>query len=106
MIRIRDAPRLERLQYQAESYFDGKKRSFQAVVRGRFETPLPMKNCLTGQVFRRPGRLPSKWIVNSFLKIFKIVAPHLEVNLGVSFNPAKILINLSRGFKLTASFSC
>eukprot|EP00980_Cylindrotheca_fusiformis_P013528 scaffold3450_cov114-Cylindrotheca_fusiformis.AAC.33 len=81
MIRIRDAPKLESIQYQSSSYFDGKKRTFQAVIRGRFRLPLVMRNCVTGQTFRRAGKLPSRWIVNSFVKIFSILAPHLEIDL-------------------------
>jgi hypothetical protein len=86
IVRIKDAPRFEGLEYQTGSYFDGKKRTFQAVVRGRFKIPLPMRNCLTGQTFRRAGKLPARWIVNSFLKIISLLAPHLEVTLGVRFD--------------------
>jgi hypothetical protein len=35
------------------SYFDGKKRKFQAVIQGRFKKPLPMSQCVTGQASTR-----------------------------------------------------
>jgi len=41
-----------------------------------------MSRCVTGQTFDRPGLLPSKWIVNSFVKVVSLLAPQLEVNLG------------------------
>jgi hypothetical protein len=64
------------------SYFDGKKRKFQAIVKGRFKTPLPMSQCVTGQTFNRPsGKLPAKWIVTSFVKFLSTLAPQLEATL-------------------------
>ena len=84
LLRISDAPELPENDYRLESYFDGKKRTFQAVVTGKFKTQLSMSHCVTGQTFRRRGHLPSTWIVNSFLKIVSLLAPQLEVDLSVS----------------------
>jgi hypothetical protein len=51
-------------------YFEGKKRKFQANVKGRLNTPLVMTECITGQSFDRPGgKLPARWIVTSFIKL-------------------------------------
>ncbi|CAJ1952402.1 unnamed protein product [Cylindrotheca closterium] len=82
LLRIKGAPELPKNSYHPESYFDGKKRTFQAVVRGKFKEPLSMCHCVTGQTFDRRGHLPSQWIVNSFLKIVSLLAPQLEVDLG------------------------
>lgn len=63
-------------------YFANKKRKFQALIKGRFKTPLSMSRCVTGQIFERPaGKLPARWIVNNFIKIFSILAPQLDVSL-------------------------
>lgn len=73
---------VEPTKYVDTSYFDGKKRRFQAVVKGRFKTPLPMSETVTGQSFDRPaGRLPARWIVTSFIKFVSRLAPQLEVEL-------------------------
>ena len=65
-----------------ESYFDGKKRRFQAVVKGKFKSPLRMSECVTGQVFTRPaGSLPPRWVVTSFVKFVSTLSPQLEVCL-------------------------
>ena len=65
-----------------KSYFDGKKRKFQAIVKGRFKSSLPMSQCVTGQSFDRPaGKLPARWIVTSFVKFVSTLAPQLEATL-------------------------
>lgn len=64
------------------SYFDGRKRRFQAVVKGKFKTPLKISECCTGQVFHRPaGKLPARWIVTSFIKFVSTLAPQLQANI-------------------------
>lgn len=64
------------------SYFDGKKRKFQAIVKGRFLHPLPMNETVTGQTFDRPaGKLPARWIVTPFVKFISTLAPQLEAKL-------------------------
>lgn len=90
LLRITDAPELSENNYHSKSYFDGKKRTFQAVVRGNFKNSLAMSHMVTGQTFRRKGYLPSTWIVNSFLKIVSLLAPQLEVDLSVSNAPLEI----------------
>jgi hypothetical protein len=68
--------------YGESSYFDGKKRKFQVVVRGRFRSELPMSQCVTGQAFDRPaGKLPHRWLVNAFIKFISTLAPQLEATL-------------------------
>lgn len=89
LLRIREAP-LNNLiaptnqvkQDFNNDYFEGKKRRFQAVVKGKFKKELKMSECVTGQVFNRPaGNLPAKWITSSFIKFISILSPQLEVNL-------------------------
>ena len=65
------------------NYFHRKKRTFQAIVRGRFQTPgIPMSECITGQTFRRPpGRLPPEFITNGAISIVRRLAPRLQVRL-------------------------
>jgi hypothetical protein len=64
-------------------YFDGKKRTFQVVVAGKFKRAVPMKECVTGQAFDRPaGQLPNRLAVNTFIKLVSTLAPHLEVDLS------------------------
>ena len=63
-------------------YFANKKRKFQAIVKGRFRTPLSMSRCVTGQMFERPaGKLPARWLVNNFIKFVSILAPQLDASL-------------------------
>jgi len=82
MVRIRDTPRTDLSTYQEGSYFDGKKRTFQALVRGRFKTSLKTSECVTGQVFNRPaGKLPARWVGTSFIKFITTLAPQLEANV-------------------------
>jgi Protein of unknown function (DUF1769) len=66
-----------------KGYFDGKKRQFQVVVKGRFkEENIPMSDCVTGQAFDRPaGKLPARFLVNTFVKFISTLAPQLEVEL-------------------------
>ena len=86
LMRIQQAPPVQSsstTNIHNKSYFDGKKRKFQAVVQGRFKTALPMSQCVTGQIFERPaGKLPAKWIVTSFIKFVSTLAPQLQADLG------------------------
>jgi hypothetical protein len=69
-------------QQSTGSYFDGKKRKFQAVVQGTFKKALPMSQCVTGQAFDRPaGKLPARWIVTAFIKFISTLAPQLEATI-------------------------
>jgi hypothetical protein len=80
LFRIKNVPEVSTC--GSASYFDGKKRRFQAVVKGKFKTPLKMSECVTGQLFDRPaGTLPAKWIVMSFIKVVSVLAPQLEATL-------------------------
>ncbi|KAL7475981.1 hypothetical protein ACHAW6_001872 [Cyclotella cf. meneghiniana] len=64
-------------------YFDKKKRTFQATVRGLFKQPgIPMSECITGQVFNRPaGYLPPRLIVKGAVAIISRLAPQLQARL-------------------------
>jgi len=68
-----------------QNYFEGVNRKFQAVIRGRFRSPyVPMADCVTGQVFSRPGGgATPKWILRTGVKLISFFAPHLEA----SFHP-------------------
>lgn len=83
LMRIKQAPANNNVSHSDQScYFDGKKRKFQAVVKGRFKSPLPMSQCVTGQTFERPaGKLPARWVVSSFVKFIAALAPQLEATL-------------------------
>jgi hypothetical protein len=64
LMRIRDIPPVhDAPDYTQDgtSYFDGKRRKFQATVKGKFKTPLKMNECVTGQIFERPaGQMPAR----------------------------------------------
>jgi hypothetical protein len=83
LMRIKDVSALlDKSSYQQESYFDGKKRKFQAIIKGKFKTALPMSQCVTGQAFERPaGKLPGRLVVNAAIKFISTLAPQLEVTL-------------------------
>lgn len=82
LMRIQEAPPAEAENQTSTSYFDGKKRKFQAIVKGRFKQALPMSHCVTGQIFDRPsGKLPAKWIVSSGIRFLSTLAPQLEASI-------------------------
>jgi Protein of unknown function (DUF1769) len=85
MLRIKQACNNKNIAYnddEDQSYFAGKKRKFQAVVKGRFKTPLPMSDCVTGQKFERPaGKLPARFLVTAFIKFISTLAPQLEATM-------------------------
>ena len=64
-------------------YFNKKRRTFQAVVKGRFKKHgIPMSECITGQVFNRPaGYLPPRLIVKGAVSIISRLAPQLQARL-------------------------
>lgn len=86
LFRLQQAPPLSQsttsYNEDGRSYFDGKKRKFQAVVQGKFKTPLPMSETVTGQSFTRAaGKLPARWIVTSFITFISSLVPQLQVKL-------------------------
>jgi hypothetical protein len=82
LMRIRQAPPAEPANQTSTSYFDGKKRRFQAIIKGRFKQELSMSQCVTGQIFDRPsGKLPAKWIVSSAIRFISALAPQLEATI-------------------------
>jgi hypothetical protein len=85
LMRIRDIPPANDLSDYTEdgtSYFDGKRRKFQATIKGKFKTPLKMSECVTGQTFERPaGELPGRFVVNGAIKVISLLAPQLEATL-------------------------
>jgi hypothetical protein len=64
-------------------YFEGKKRTFQIVVKGHFKQEgIPMSECVTGQLFRRPpGYRPPRLIVKAAVSLMGRLAPQLSVDL-------------------------
>jgi hypothetical protein len=85
LMRIRDIPPVNDASDYTEdgtSYFDGKRRKFQATVKGKFKTPLKMSECVTGQVFERPaGEMPARFVVNATIKVISLLAPQLDATL-------------------------
>ena len=82
LMRIQQAPPAEPANQTSTSYFDGKKRRFQAIVKGRFKQEMSMSQCVTGQMFDRPtGKLPAKWIVSSAVRFLSTLAPQLEATI-------------------------
>lgn len=82
LMRIKEASPNVKESQSDESYFDGKKRRFQAIVKGKFKTPLSFSKCVTGQIFDRPaGKLPAKWVVSTFVKFVSAIAPQLEATI-------------------------
>ena len=87
---IRYSPLLEELSHDnhppstSTSYFDGKMRTFQGVVQGRFKQPtISISECITGQLFhRRAGSLPPRFIVNGAIGMIRVLAPALEARLN------------------------
>ncbi len=64
------------------NYFDNKKRTFQAIIRGRFKKRIPMSECVTGQMFTRPaGTLPPRLIVKAAVLLMSHLAPQLQSRL-------------------------
>ena len=63
-------------------YFAGRKRTFQAVIKGRFLKSIPISQCVTGQIFERPpAKLPPKLILRGAESLFKKLAPQLTIDL-------------------------
>ena len=82
LMRIRHAPAAEPNHQMPSSYFDGKKRRFQAIIKGRFKQELSMSQCVTGQIFdRATGTLPAKWIVSSAIRLLSTLSPQLEATI-------------------------
>jgi Protein of unknown function (DUF1769) len=64
------------------SYFDQKQRTFQAVVRGRFRSELPLTKCVSGQFFRRPaGTLPPHWMICAIEAVVNGLQPNNELHV-------------------------
>jgi len=63
---------------ECKYYFTGRKRTFQAVIKGRFRQPIPVSACATGQVFDRPpSKLPPKFVLHGAVSLFKKLSPQL-----------------------------
>lgn len=64
-------------------YFNKRKRTFQATIKGRFKQPgIPISECITGQTFYRPaGYLPPRLIMKGALSIISRLAPQVEIRL-------------------------
>ena len=82
LMRIKQAPAADPNNQMSTSYFDGKKRRFQAIIQGRFKQELSMCQCVTGQMFDRPsGKLPAKWIVSTAIRFISTLSPQLEATI-------------------------
>ncbi len=90
-LRLKNAPRSESNgnvgdgsgnDLPSPNYFDSKKRTFQAIIRGRFKRRIPMSECVTGQNFSRPaGALPPRLIVKAAVLLMSHLAPQLQSRL-------------------------
>ena len=91
------------------SYFDGKMRTFQGVVKGRFKQPnVSISECVTGQVFHRPaGSLPPRFIVNGAIGMIRLLAPALEANLDCD-RPRFLcpLVSTAQGVMMSSPIQC
>lgn len=68
--------------HSSSNYFHNKKRTFQAIIRGRFKKRIPMSECVTGQMFTRPaGALPPRLIVKAAVLLMSHLAPQLQSRL-------------------------
>lgn len=66
----------------SSNYFHKKKRTFQAIIRGRFKRRIPMAECVTGQMFTRPaGVLPPRIVVKAAVLLMSRLAPQLQSRL-------------------------
>lgn len=65
-----------------KGYFADKVIRYQAVLRGRFKTPLAFSNLITGTRLDRPcGKLPPKWVMWTAMKVIHFFAPQLQTQL-------------------------
>ena len=91
------------------SYFDGKMRTFQGVVKGRFKQPdVSISECVTGQIFHRPaGSLPPRFIVNGAIGMIRLLAPALEANLDCD-RPRFLcpLVSTAQGVMMSSPIQC
>mmetsp|Transcript_36790 Transcript_36790/g.82761 ORF Transcript_36790/g.82761 Transcript_36790/m.82761 type:complete len:459 (-) Transcript_36790:313-1689(-) len=88
MLRIKKCPSLIDGDYKGSpgSYFDGRKRTFQGVVRGRFKAEISMSETVTGQLFNRPaGILPPRLVTKGAIGIISRLAPQLQARLDGDF---------------------
>ena len=91
------------------SYFDGKIRTFQGIVKGRFKQPnVSISECVTGQVFhRRAGSLPPRFIVNGAIGMIRLLAPALEARLDCD-RPRFLspLVSTAQGVMMSSPIQC
>ena len=91
------------------SYFDGKMRTFQGIVKGRFKQPnVSISECVTGQVFhRRAGSLPPRFIVNGAIGMIRLLAPALEARLDCD-RPRFLspLVSTAQGVMMSSPIQC
>jgi len=64
-------------------YFKGVNRHYQVIVRGCFKKDgIPMIECVSGQVFDRPLKLPAPYILKGVVKVLKFFSPRLQAKLN------------------------
>jgi len=83
MLRLRHAEGTTPEPYDdSRGYFKGMNRRYQACVRGRFKEVLPFTELMTGfKLDRKFGKLPSKWLLKSAMKVISFFAPQLHIKL-------------------------
>ncbi len=98
LVRIRHSSHPISNQSYSDSYgyFQNFNRQYQAVIRGTFQKPLPISQCVTGNLWKKPlDKLPSPWILNATLKLAKIFAPQSHLSLKATDNATTTPYTLS-----------
>jgi len=63
-------------------YFSGLNRHYQVVIRGFFKKEgIPLTECITGQVFRKPVKTPGPYVSKALVKVMNFFAPRLQAKL-------------------------
>ena len=63
-------------------YFKGVNRHYHVIIRGCFKKEgIPMIECVSGQVFNGPLKLPSSYISKGLVKVLKYLSPRLQAKL-------------------------
>ncbi len=81
-LRLKNAPTSTSEYLCDDDYFRDRKRTFQAVIRGRFKKRIPVSECMTGQLFNRPaGVLPPRVMIKAAVLLISRLAPQLQSRL-------------------------
>lgn len=81
-LRLKNAPASTSEYVSDDDYFRDRKRTFQAVIRGKFKKRIPVSECMTGQLFNRPaGVLPPRVMIKAAVLLISRLAPQLQSRL-------------------------